>query len=625
MRRIFETSIERIGRIIAAQYDINVVFEGSLVATDGKTIYLPSTADLTDELIADMHGFLDHEVSHCRYTTFPEISKVLTGRGGRFHKELLNSVEDARIERLMVVDYPGCRLNLEPLNKKLRGKLKDGWAKIPWPVRLICTIRDVMDDETDAAVDDKDTKPFLDLLAPDIALLNGAKSTEDLRLITEAMTQKILEHLDEETEKKLGKSDLKEGSDDKKDAKASGDGAKDKESAGKGTGKKAAAAGKLEKEVASGEEAAGDAGGPGDAMMEARAGKEADADKKGASPWNDHDLSVDDMVRRDVKACLGDETPTKRDVSPLPPEAKAYGGTPDGDRTRSNAPHVPFSRRFDKERDFSGKGSTERYARLKLKVAPHVGAIKRTLERKLKVAAQAKWKGDRERGSIDTRSLARLVSDKGFIRPFKEMTKKDVTNVAVQILIDQSGSMSGEKIETAKMTAIALAEALTSLRIAFEVTGFYSIIDTHLAALPAAREANAKRFNRRVERLEKHIFKSFDTNSLVGIERVETGAQNPDGEAVRWAADRLAVQKQKRKILIVLSDGEPSTGEGDRRILRGDLYNAVRKIMKAGIEVIGFGIQTRSVQEFYPDSLVINSLDDLPVRAMTKLASLLGG
>ena len=39
---IFETVLEKIGRIITRQYGIEIVFEGTGASTDGKTIQLPS-------------------------------------------------------------------------------------------------------------------------------------------------------------------------------------------------------------------------------------------------------------------------------------------------------------------------------------------------------------------------------------------------------------------------------------------------------------------------------------------------------------------------------------------------------------------------------------------------------
>ena len=101
LSRIFETGLERLGRIIARQYNIDIIFEGNEAKTDGKTIWLPSAQDLSESLMKNLNGFLDHEVAHCKFTDFPQIKLCIN----RFHAELLNGVEDVRIEREMINEF----------------------------------------------------------------------------------------------------------------------------------------------------------------------------------------------------------------------------------------------------------------------------------------------------------------------------------------------------------------------------------------------------------------------------------------------------------------------------------------------------------------------------------------
>ena len=135
-------------------------------------------------------------------------------------------------------------------------------------------------------------------------------------------------------------------------------------------------------------------------------------------------------------------------------------------------------------------------------------------------------------------------------------------------------------------------------------------------------KVDRKRFNRTCERTEHFIFKDFDSNNLTGIASMRVGSQNHDGEAVKWAANRLSMRKEERKILIVFSDGQPAAAS-DTGILRGDLKRAVKKVLKSGIEVIGIGIQTNSVKDFYPDHLVVDDLESLPTKAMNKMVRII--
>jgi cobalamin biosynthesis protein CobT len=591
MRRIFETGLERLGRIVASQHNIDIVFGGNGAYTDGKTIHLPSTGDLTPELQKDMHGFLDHEVGHCRHTDFDEFKKSIKGKGGRFNKELLNATEDIRIERLMIDDYPGCRLNLDPLRDKYSGKAVEKWKTIPWPLRFIYSMAFEM--EGREVPEDEEVAEWMDLCEDERAKFNDCTSTEEVNALTKQITKKVLKKLEDEKADDEDK-DGEEGDGDGEEGDGEGSsGEGDKKGKGKGKKKRKPSAG--------------------DKLMDDGEG-DSDDEKKRKKEWDKHDLSVGDMMDREVKKFCKDKP--HGDFRP--------GGIDDPDRSRSSKPHIPATTQFDKEVSHVGRGDHGRYNKLKAAVYPHVSSIRRWLERTLKVQENVRWRQERERGMINARSLSRLACDPNYRRPFKELSRVETNNVAVEILIDMSGSMHGSRIETAKMTAIALAEALNQLQIPFEVTGFHSTHDSKLSRWASGRDhSDLRRFNRVHEVLETHVFKSFESAQMSGLEKIFCGHQNPDGEAVKWAANRLALMRQKRKILMVLSDGQPATGEGDRSILRGDLYRTVKKIIKSGMEVVGIGIQTTSVKEFYPDHVVINRLEDLPKEVIAKLAKII--
>jgi cobalamin biosynthesis protein CobT len=280
--------------------------------------------------------------------------------------------------------------------------------------------------------------------------------------------------------------------------------------------------------------------------------------------------------------------------------------------------------RFDTETDHSGKGSQAAYSEIKREIQSLVQPIKTQLERTLKVRENARWSAERERGSLDPRSLAKLGSQPNYRTVFREYTKTETNNVAVEILIDMSGSMGRGRMDTAKKAAVAMAEALKELNIPFEVTGFNSVPNRKLSQmLRKMTYSESQRFSRKEESLDLHIFKSFDSTSLNGITNLFVGQQNPDGECIFWAAKRLAERREKRKILLVLSDGEPATSESKISVLRADLKNRIGQLRKAGIECIGIGILTECVKNYYPDYAVITNLADLPKVTMKKLSSLI--
>jgi cobaltochelatase CobT len=604
MSRIqFESVIEKIGRILATQYNIEVIFEGSGAYTDGKKIVLPYIEEMSDEMRADINGFLDHEVAHCKFTDFPQIKKVIS----RFHKELLNATEDARIEREMVAEFPGVALNLDPLNEKLRGKLMEKWTSLPWPIRLILGVRDAMEGREVRI--DADTKPYLDAALPLVAKLNAADSTAKMRVVTEEIAKLVKEEMDKEPEDKGEEKDSEKGKgegsekgeksesesgDDSSDKGDGSEGKEEKKDGKKSKGKPSKGKGKPEKR----DEKA-------DSMID-----EEDSDD-GSSEFDKHIRDVHSMIDSEIKKAIKDD------------EKKPVSESRYEHRKMSSAKHIPSTTRFDKTTDYSGKGDNKEYAALKLEVMKLVSPIKRDLERVLKVKENAKHRSERERGTINARALSKLASAPGYRTPFKDFTKTETNNVAVELLIDESGSMS-DKIKTAKMSVIAIAEALKALNIPFEVTGFSSVFCRKMVDYSETL-GDTSRFNRTSERLELSVFKSFDSPHISGITHLESKSQNPDGECLAWAAKRLSQRDEKRKILLVFSDGMPLTGDGSHTILAGDLKRKVETIQKSGIEVIGFGIKTKAVEQFYSDFIVIDTVSDLPKVTMKKMAKMIAG
>ncbi len=86
-------------------------------------------------------------------------------------------------------------------------------------------------------------------------------------------------------------------------------------------------------------------------------------------------------------------------------------------------------------------------------------------------------------------------------------------------------------------------------------------------------------------------------------------------------------QNEKRKILMVISDGTPvddsTASTNDSDILSDHLRHVIRKIgQKANVEIVGIGIG-HSTDDFYRNSLVIRSLEELGDGMIKKLAELL--
>jgi len=94
-----------------------------------------------------------------------------------------------------------------------------------------------------------------------------------------------------------------------------------------------------------------------------------------------------------------------------------------------------------------------------------------------------------------------------------------------------------------------------------------------------------------------------------------------------FARSRLMQQSQKRKILMVISDGTPiddSTNfANDQDILSDHLIHVINKIEKAKkIEIVGVGIG-HATEDFYRNSIAIKSLEELGDVMIEKVVGLL--
>ena len=126
-------------------------------------------------------------------------------------------------------------------------------------------------------------------------------------------------------------------------------------------------------------------------------------------------------------------------------------------------------------------------------------------------------------------------------------------------------------------------------------------------------------------KLDLRVFKRFGSRDLSGLAAIDCGHENPDGEALAWAAARLGARKARRRLLLVLSDGYPATGDGDPAVLRTDLLARVQAVQEQGIEIVGIGILDDAVEAFYPNAVVVRKLHELPAIAFATLGRLLAG
>ena len=136
-------------------------------------------------------------------------------------------------------------------------------------------------------------------------------------------------------------------------------------------------------------------------------------------------------------------------------------------------------------------------------------------------------------------------------------------DTVVTLLIDNSGSMRGRPISIAAISADVLARTLERCSVKVEILGFTT--RAWKGGLSREHWLNDGRPQQpgRLNDLRHIIYKSADapwrrSHVNLGLMMKEgLLKENIDGEALEWAHRRIAMRKEARKILMVISDGAP--------------------------------------------------------------------
>lgn len=261
-----------------------------------------------------------------------------------------------------------------------------------------------------------------------------------------------------------------------------------------------------------------------------------------------------------------------------------------------------------------------------------VGPVARQLERAFTARNKSLWQQGQTKGKMSANNLYRLTA--GDDKIFKKKIEHRTRDVAVSLVVDCSGSMSGRKIFTAMCAAWVVSEVLTRLGVANEVIGFttgdYDSDEGRKLYRELSDEWSHGRSWDRTEPIRMPVFKSFDER--FGIEQKKRMASyyhirgalqnNVDGESVQYAYERLCKAankgKPKGKMMIVFSDGMPAASVSSSK-LNNHLKQTVARIEKEGTNIVGIGICSDSVSHFYRKNVKLDNVEELPGIVLNQL------
>ncbi len=256
-----------------------------------------------------------------------------------------------------------------------------------------------------------------------------------------------------------------------------------------------------------------------------------------------------------------------------------------------------------------------------LQLKNFISKLANKLQRKLMAKQNRSWEFDLEEGMLDTSKLTRVIIDPFNSLSFKKEKQIEFKDTLVTILIDNSGSMRGKPITVAAICADILSRTLEKCSVKVEILGFTT---KHWKG-GSSREkwaTDGKPKNPgRLNDLRHIIYKSADVpwrqiKKNMGL-MLKEGLlkENIDGEALRWAFNKMKKRREDRKILMVISDGAPvddstlSTNSSD--YLENDLKNTVNSIENfSDIELVAIGIG-HDVTRYYNKAVKITDVQDL--------------
>ena len=237
-----------------------------------------------------------------------------------------------------------------------------------------------------------------------------------------------------------------------------------------------------------------------------------------------------------------------------------------------------------------------------------------------------------EEGYLDTSRLSRIIANPQNKLSYKQEKEVEFKDTVVSLLIDNSGSMRGRPITVAALCSDILAKTLERCLIKTEILGFTTKAWKGGASrekwIKEGKPSNPGRLND----LRHIVYKSADSPSrrskqnLGLLLREGILKENIDGEALLWANNRLKNRQEKRKILIVISDGAPvddstlSVNPGN--YLERNLREVINQIeSKKEIELVAIGIG-HDVSRYYSKAITIMDVDQLGEVLLNELSEI---
>ncbi len=267
-----------------------------------------------------------------------------------------------------------------------------------------------------------------------------------------------------------------------------------------------------------------------------------------------------------------------------------------------------------------------------LQLKNFISKLANKLQRKLLAKQNRSWEFDLEEGTLDTSKLTRVIMDPFNSLSFKREKQIEFKDTLVTILIDNSGSMRGKPITVAAICADILSRTLEKCSVKVEILGFTTKHWKGGSSREKWTVSGKPKSPGRLNDLRHIVYKSADVpwrqikNNMGLMLKEGLLKENIDGEALRWAFNKMSKRREERKILMVISDGAPvddsTLSSNSSDYLESDLKNTVNLIENfSNVELVAIGIG-HDVTRYYNRAVKITDVQDLGDVMINQLSDL---
>ena len=485
-----------------ADKDVNVTQRGSSAFVEYSHSGRPSRVnipyipdDASDTLLDAVQGFMDHEVAHILFTDYAVLLEAEKKGVAKLH----NIIEDSFIERKMAAHFAGSGANLRNVGSFLLSRYTDeALAKTPDLAEGILFVPAVRSWAGQTVFSDymadkwhymSEVVAKLGDATKEVAKCSNSRDCLELSLKFKSLLEKPEEKPEGEPE----------GSEGGESGSPSGKGTK----SGKGTEKESSSGGEDEIDDApsdatdpSDEGSSGKSSGEPKGDDDASSSPEDDPGDEGeeseSDPGDEESEEEDTEDTEDTEGAGGSEGAPDEEGEAVEEEEEALApgktkleeleekmGEKGFDEILSDvlskecaeesksSDYLVYTKELDiiEPMETNGRrGWSDHYMTDMQDAVDHlVAPLQKDLERAVAARSAASWSAGHRSGRLHQASLARLTSF-GDDRVFRRKHISDSKDVAVSLLVDCSGSMTGSKIRNAAYSAYGLAAYFRNYR-----------------------------------------------------------------------------------------------------------------------------------------------------------------